>query len=263
MSMRYRHIMKYFTTRSRLLLLAVAIWLGGASCNRHFVPRGQAAYTELQVDSTIVADPDYVNFYAPYKKQLETEMNRVVGHAAVSLTKSREAPETLLGNFFADVLLAAARAQDPEAEFSFGTKGGLRIELSQGPITIGNLFELMPFENEIVILELSGEKVLELARFIAVTGGQPVSGIRMAINDGQATNVRINGKPVDTGRTYKLVTYDYLANGGDNSRGLTDPVSRTNLGIKVREALIDYVTNEARAGNEINVQLDGRITRNQ
>ncbi|MFB2120168.1 5'-nucleotidase C-terminal domain-containing protein [Parapedobacter sp. 2B3] len=255
--------MKYLTIRRYFPLLAVAIWLGGASCSRYFVPSGKAAYTELQVDTTVADDPDYVRFYAPYKKQLEAEMNRVVGHAAVSLTKPRDAPETLLGNFFADVLLAEARKQDPEADFSFGTKGGLRIELHQGPITIGHLFELMPFENEIVILELTGERVRELAQFIATTDGQPVSGIRMEIDGGKATDIRIGGKPLDNARTYKLATYDYLANGGDNSRGLNDPVSRTDLGMKVREALIDYVSSEALAGNDINVQLDGRITRNQ
>lgn len=255
--------MKRLTTRNSLLLLAVAVWLGGASCSRYFIPRGQAAYTQLQVDSTTVDDPDYVQFYAPYKKQLEVEMNRVVGRAAVSLTKPSEAPETLLGNFFADVLLAQARKQVPDAEFAFGTKGGLRIELSQGPITIGNLFELMPFENEIVVLELTGEKVQQLAQFIAATGGQPVSGIRMKIENGIATNIRIGGKPIGPNQTYKLVTYDYLANGGDNSRGLDDPINRTNLGIKVREALIDYVSEKAQAGNDINTQLDGRITSNQ
>lgn len=255
--------MKRLTTRNSLLLLAVAVWLGGASCSRYFIPRGQAAYTQLQVDSTTVDDPDYVQFYAPYKKQLEVEMNRVVGRAAVSLTKPSEVPETLLGNFFADVLLAQARKQVPDAEFAFGTKGGLRIELNQGPITIGNLFELMPFENEIVVLELTGEKVQQLAQFIAATGGQPVSGIRMEIENGIATNIRIGGKPIGPNQTYKLVTYDYLANGGDNSRGLDDPINRTNLGIKVREALIDYVSEKAQAGNDINTQLDGRITSNQ
>src|SRR5690606_31823605 len=144
--------MKCFTIRHYLLLLAVAIGLGGASCSRYFAPHGQAAYTELQVDSTIADDPDYVAFYAPYKAQLDAEMSRVVGRTAVSLTKPSDEPETLLGNFFADVLLAEARKQVPDAEFAFGTKGGLRIELHQGPITVGHLFELMPFENEIVVL---------------------------------------------------------------------------------------------------------------
>lgn len=257
------HNMKRFIIRNSLLLLAAAACLGSMSCSRYFVPSGQTTYTQLQVDSTTVDNLEYVQFYAPYKKQLEAEMNRVVGRSAVSLTKPSDAPETLLGNFFADVLLAQARKQVPDAEFAFGTKGGLRIELNQGPITVGNLFELMPFENEIVVLELTGEKVQQLAHFIAATGGQPVSGIRMEIDHGLATNIRIGGKPIDPNQTYKLVTYDYLANGGDNSRGLDDPISRTNLGIKVREALIDYVTEKAKAGNDINTQLDGRIKSNQ
>lgn len=252
--------MKYFTIRNCRLVFAAAICLAGISCSRYFAPNGQAVYTKLQVDSTIIDNPDYVQFYAPYKEQLEAEMNRVVGHAAVDLTKPGDAPETLLGNFFADALLAEARKQDPGAAFSFGTKGGLRIELQQGPITIGHLFELMPFENEIVVLELTDEKVRELAQFIATTDGQPVAGIRMDIDGGRATDIRIGGKPLEMGRTYKLVTYDYLANGGDNSRGLNDPVSRSDLGIKVREALIDYVSEQAQAGNDINTQLDGRIT---
>src|SRR3546814_712039 len=146
------------------------------------------------------SDLDYLQFYPPYKKQLEASMTRVVGRAAISLTKPSDEPETLLGNFFADVLLARARKQIPDAEFAFGTKGGLRIELHKGPITIGNLFELMPFENEIVVLELTGENVLDLAQFIATTGGQPVSGIRMEIHDGKATNIRIGGKSLDTNR---------------------------------------------------------------
>lgn len=255
--------MKYYKIRSYLTLLAAIICLIGASCSKYFVPHGQAAYTKLQIDSTIIADSSYVAFYMPYKQQLEAEMDRVVGRAAIDLTKPNDTPETLLGNFFADALLAEARKQDPEAAFSFGTKGGLRIELQQGPITIGNLFELMPFENEIVILELTGESVQDLARFIATTGGQPVSGISMEISGSKATNIRIGGEPLDPNRTYKLVTYDYLANGGDNSRGLDNPVSRMNLGIKVREALIDYVREHAQAGKNINTQLDGRITHNK
>src|SRR5690606_28593922 len=92
---KHRHNMKCFTTRNYLLLLAVAIWLGGASCSRYFVPRAPATYTEVQIDSTIADDPAYLAFYSPYKEQLEAEMNRVVGRTAVSLTKPRDEPETL------------------------------------------------------------------------------------------------------------------------------------------------------------------------
>jgi len=233
-----------------------------ASCHRYFVPASHQ-YTQQQIDSTLTPDAAYVEYYQPYRQQLEAEMGRVVGHTDVALTKPGNAPETRLGNFFADALLTEGKKQYPDAEFSFGTKGGLRIELQKGDITVGNLFELMPFENEMVLLELSGESVQQLAEFIAATGGQPVSGLRMKIGDDKATDIMIAGKPLELSRTYKLITYDYLANGGDNSRGLNNPVSRITLGQKVREALITYVSEQTQAGKHINTQLDERIIRNQ
>lgn len=236
--------------------------LGSTSCSRYFVPHGKAHYTEIQIDSQLTADSAYLQLYAPYKAQLEAEMNRVIGHTDVNLTKPADVPETLLGNFFTDALLAEGQKHDPDAELSFGTKGGLRTELQKGAITIGNLFELMPFENEMVLLELSGKSILQLAAFIAASGGQPVSGLRMKIIDNKASDITVAGKPLVESRTYKLITYDYLANGGDNSRGLGEPVSRVDLGQKVREALIEYVSTQDKAGKHINTQLDGRIVRN-
>ncbi len=255
----YGRIMKFFASRCRPLLFTVAVGLATVSCNRYFAPVGPGSYTKLQVDSTVVGEPAYLQLYAPYKQRLEAEMNRIVGHADVALTKPGDAAETRLGNFFADALLAEGRKLHPGAEFSFGTKGGLRTELQRGPITVGSLFELMPFENELVMLELPGERVLQLARFIAATGGQPVAGLRMAINGGEPVGITVAGKPLDTSRTYQLITYDYLANGGDNLRGLDHPARRVNLGKKVREALMDYVNAEAANGRHITTQLDGRI----
>lgn len=253
--------MKQFTIKSHLILLASI--LGLACSSKHFVPQGQAAYTETQIDSQLTEAPAYIQWTAPYKAQLEAEMNRVVGHSDVALTKPAGEPETLLGNFFTDAMLTEGRKYAPDAAMAFGTKGGLRIELPKGGITIGHLFELMPFENELVLLELSGENIQQLAEFIAATGGQPVSGLRMKIDNGKATDITIAGQPLDPSKTYKLITYDYLANGGDNSRGLGDPVSRTNIGQKVREALITYVDEKEKAGEHINTQLDGRIISNK
>lgn len=253
--------MKHFTIKSHLILFTGI--LGLACSSRHFVPQGQATYTEFQIDSQLTEDPGYVRLTAPYRAQLEAEMNRVVGHSDVALTKPIGEPETLLGNFFTDAMLAEGRKYAPDAQLAFGTKGGLRIELPKGAITIGNLFELMPFENELVLLELSGESILQMAEFIATTGGQPVSGLRMKIDNGKATDVTVDGQPVDPARTYQLITYDYLANGGDNTRGLGNPISRTNIGQKVREALITYVSEKEKAGEHLNAQLDGRIISNK
>src|SRR5690606_30523233 len=126
-----------------------------------------------------------------------------------------------------------------------------------------HLFELMPFENELVILELSAEHVKQLAEYIAGTQGQPVAGLKMVIRDGKARDIQLGGQPLDPPKTYRQLTYDYLANGGDNIRGLNHPVNRINLGQKVREALIAYIQQYTQDGKQLTTQLDGRITRDE
>lgn len=255
--------MNTFVKRPHLLLGLFFLGLLTASCQTTFIVREQASYTGFRIDSTVQPDPAITTFYAPYKAQLDAEMSRTVGHTDVDLTKPSDSAETRMGNFFADVLLAEGRKQFPDALFAFGTKGGLRIELPRGEITVGNIFELMPFENELVMLEITGESVRQLAEFIAATGGQPVSGIRLTIDDGHARDIQIGGEPLDPTRNYKLITYDYLANGGDHVRGLENPIQRAALGAKVREVLMTHIQELQQAGKHVNTSLDGRITRLQ
>lgn len=242
------------------MLVTGMAWSG---CARIFTPTPTPVYQQYQIDDALEADSSILAYYAPYKQQLEAEMNRAVGRTAVALTKPGNQPETLLGNFFADALLEEGKKLEPRAQLSFGTKGGLRRELQQGAITIGDLFELMPFENELVVLELTADHISQLTQFIAASNGQPVAGLQLAIRNGQPTDILINGSPVHADSTYHLVTYDYLANGGDNLRGLDNPISRKDLGKKVRESLIDYVARHTENNEIIHAKLDGRITSDQ
>jgi len=253
------HNIKRFWTKYPPLLALIGLTLANNGCSRHMVP-SQTEYREFKIDNTIPADTAFLAYYAPYKRQLEMEMGRIIGRSAMRLTKPGTAQETLLGNFFAEALLTESRKTNPDIDFSVGTKGGLRTELPKGDITVGDLFELMPFENELVVLDLSGESIKELAQFIAKTGGQPVAGLRMVIDDGQPQNIQIGGQPFDKSRTYRILTYDYLANGGDNIRGLDRPLKRINLRKKVRETLIEYIQQHTQDNKELTAQLDGRIT---
>ncbi|TCV13988.1 5'-nucleotidase-like protein [Sphingobacterium alimentarium] len=212
-----------------------------------------------RIDSTITQDSSIVNYYRPFKEKMEQEMNRVIGHTTNSLTKSRSEAEFTAGNFFVDAMLAIGQRIDPTAQISLATKGGIRSEVDKGPITVGNIFELMPFENAISILELSGQDINTLLHFIAKTGGQPIGGMTMKIKDQQPFDVMIQGQPFDINKTYKLVTYDYLANGGDYVEGLTSPLKRVDTGIIVRNGLIDYIEQLTKEGKSINTTLDGRV----
>ncbi|WP_345952803.1 5'-nucleotidase [Mucilaginibacter sp. PAMB04168] len=188
-------------------------------------------------------------------------MNRVIGQSAQALTKSDD-PETLLGNFYADAVLAEAKKIEPNIDFAVPTtKGGLRNDLAQGNINLSTMFEMMPFENELVTLKLKGTDVEALLNFIAVTNGQPVSAIRLKIKDKQPVNVLVKGQPFDRMKTYIVLTSDYLANGGDNIAGFSTPLERKVLGLRVRDALINYVKLQTAAGKTVNAQLDGRVTK--
>lgn len=186
-------------------------------------------------------------------------MNRQIGFSETYLSKSNSEPESLIGNFFAGALLDIGKKIDPEVQLAIATKGGIRTEIKQGAITVGGIFELMPFENVISILELKGSDILELCTFIAKTSGQPIAGFTMDIQDGKPVNINIDGQPLDINKTYKLATYDYLANGGDYIQGILNPIKRFNSDKTVRAELIEYIEGLTKNGQKINTQLDGRI----
>lgn len=239
-----------------LLYATIIIFVG---CKTKYIPQ-VSAVNNIVINNSIAEDSTIIAFYTPYKMKLEKEMNRQIGYSDVFLSKVRSQPEFLVGNFFADALLHLGKQIDPDTQLALATKDGIRTELKQGSITVGSMFELMPFENMITILELKGEDVLELCDFIAKTGGQPIAGFTMQIQNEKAVNVKIGNQPLDKSKTYKLVTYDYLANGGDYIKGILNPVNRINTTDTIREQLIKYVEEVTSKGQNINTQLDGRIT---
>lgn len=228
-----------------------------ASCQKQLTV-SKSEYKQYGIDQQVGADSAIIRYYQPYKDKMQAEMNRVVGQTDVALTKPSN-PETLMGNFFADAMLKEGLKKDPAIQFTLATKGGLRTTFPKGDITVSHIYELMPFENELVVLELSGESVQQVIDFIAKKGGQPVAGIRMKIRDGKAYDVAIAGQPFDPTKTYHLLTYDYLADGGDELESLRHPLERREINQRVREALFDYISDLTRQGKKITAQLDGRI----
>jgi 2',3'-cyclic-nucleotide 2'-phosphodiesterase (5'-nucleotidase family) len=116
----------------------------------------------------------------------------------------------------------------------------------------------MPFENALVMLELSGRQTNQLLQYIATRGGEPVAGLRMQIVDKNPLQVEIRSQVFDSTKTYHVATSDYLANGGDNLDFLKD-CKRTNLNLKVRDAMINDLQARTLSGDTLTIQTDGRI----
>ncbi|HET6555981.1 MAG TPA: 5'-nucleotidase C-terminal domain-containing protein [Prolixibacteraceae bacterium] len=237
------------------------------SCNRHLVVR-EINTRNITVNSQAApVDSVLESMVKPYRDSLEKDMNTLVAISATPLVKGK--PESKLTNLVADILLdfgtAYAKKQQlnmlPDA--SYVNYGGLRASLPQGEITVQRIFELMPFENELVMVELSGTDFMQMAGKIASRGGEGVAGFRMGIRDGMAAILTVRGKVIDPQASYWVVTSDYIANGGDQMSMFANARQRINTGTKIRDELIRALTVRYRESGIIDAKEDGRIYHEQ
>jgi 2',3'-cyclic-nucleotide 2'-phosphodiesterase (5'-nucleotidase family) len=236
-----------------LLLLLVA-------CQPRLWQVQQAISTKIAIDATTqaLADTGYINYLQPFKKQVDEQMNVVIGRAAE--TMRGHAPESLLSNFSADVYRQSASDYlKSEVDIAIVNLGGLRTVVPAGDITIRKVFELMPFENELVIVYLKGNNLNELCQYFASMGGEGVSGLHFKIENKKAIDIQIGGQPLVANKLYSIATNDYLAGGNDKMEVLALYEKRINSGIKIRNMLLEYIKSETAKGKEIRAELDGRI----
>ena len=185
----------------------------------------------LEVDSNIY------NTILPYKTKLDSQLNAVICHSTVEMNKKK--PESLLGNWTSDVCLEIAQDMyEDDIDLSFFNTGGLRSPIPQGDITKRDLYKLMPFENELVVLELNKTEMLDLKAYFNITKGQPI-----AFSDDFTLNDSL----------FLVLTTDYLANGGDKMKFFKDK-TQNKVGIKMRDALINYCVKK----DTISSKLDER-----
>ena len=129
--------------------------------------------------------------------------------------------------------------------------------MPEGEISVGTLYELSPFENLIVLLRFDGAQILHLADELAVEGGEPISGLRMTIENGRAKNVSVGGAPVDPARMYWVSTNNWLADGGGPMATLWQPRERIDTGSLLREVFIRILEQR----EFVEPLSDGRIRR--
>lgn len=244
-----------------LILLVPVLLLVACSTSTWVINSASSGRIPIDKTTEAIADNSYKSYLEPFKQTIDKEMNVIIGKASENM--SAEKPESLLSNFNADVYRQSATEYlKYPADIAIVNLGGLRTQISQGDITVRKVFELMPFENELVILWLKGDKLNDLLQDFAAIGGQGVSGLRFEIKNGKAVNITVGGIPLDTEKTYIIATNDYLAAGNDKMPQLAQSEKSEFTGIKVREMLLAYIKAETAKGNVIQSKLDGRITPN-
>lgn len=197
----------------------------------------------------------------PYSDSLNGIMNRVLAVSEGVLRKAL--PEGSLGNFCADACMRQAQLRCDSLKWTrpdlcILNHGGLRAPLPEGNITCGNVFELMPFENELVLVELDSSQLSNVIQWAARKKGAPVSGIRFLISAEKAQDIVIGGQAINGTRKYIILTSDFLATGGDGYPVNSNPYM-IRTGIKVRDALIKDLEALNATGIKLKPFTDGRI----
>lgn len=250
--------------KKSLLVCTLGVLLTGASCTSHYkivnVDR-----TRVVIDDRFDQSPDSaaLAFLAPYKHAVDSMSSPVVGKAAMNLEKGR--PESRLSNLLSDILVWGAERVGDKPDFAIYNMGGIRATIAEGDVTYGDVLDVAPFENKLCMLTLTGEKVMQLMNEIAANGGEGVSSsVRVVISqDNKLVSATINGKEIDSSKTYRIATIDYLAQGNDGLEALaagTNINSLTEDRYNSRFVIMDYFKALTSKGKPVKAEIEGRIT---
>ena len=244
--------------RNIKLYLGIVALMALSACTTHYTV-SNVSRTRLLVDKSYdrPLTTEMADFMKPYSAKVDELMAPVLGKTPTPLVVER--PESPLGNLLPDILVWSGKFYDENPDFGIYNIGGIRASLAKGDITIGDVFDVAPFENKVCFLTLTGEKVLELMGQIAGRGGEGVSKeVRMVITkDKKLKSVTIGGKEIDPNANYRVATIDYLSQGNDR---MTAFKSGTNVKLLVTDDALNRELKECTAaGKMVEAAVEGRI----
>ncbi len=243
--------------RRPLAFLLVLLW----SCSSPTEYELSYTWSPVKITPKIEGAMEIESIIEPYRAKLDSIMGEEIGYAAHDLT-SRGDYESPLGTFITELLL-----NQSIAEFGrhvdvavMNHHGGLRAPINGGPITLGEVFEVMPFENDVVLLEVPGDTLIEIVRYIGQSGRSMIWPVAFEVTEAGVENIQLNGEGISSDRSYYLSVSDYLANGGGGF-GILRPLKRMDVKpVKLRDMIVQEIRQRAARGDSIEAEVANLIT---
>ncbi|NNK76972.1 MAG: 5'-nucleotidase C-terminal domain-containing protein [Maribacter sp.] len=221
--------------------------IGLTSCDQNDKALKKIEGKQIAIDSSYILNESIETFVTPYKKRINEILDSTLTYAPKAITKTDGEFNTTAGNLMADIVLSEANPifksrTGKEIDFVLLNHGGIRSIISAGNVSARNAFEVMPFENNIVVAEIKGSDVQEMLSFLIQSGrAHPVAGIQIVIDKNKKLrHAAIKGAPILPERAYNVATSDYLVSGGDNMGFFKNNTSVTDTDYLIRNAMIDY-----------------------
>lgn len=248
------------------------LWIAGfaalsmASCKAPLAVSSVQTQKNISIGTSLPEDAAMNAVISPYKKSLESQMNAKISHTNFNLNKQGDNSNlgNLLADFTYDGALEWAKSNNiPSIDAAVINIGGIRSTIGKGDILLKHIFEVMPFENELVIVKMQGSDLNSLFNYYAETQkNNPVSRLLVETDNGKITNALINGKLLDPAKTYYIATSDYLALGGDNMKFFSKGQLITT-GIKLRDLYIEKFRQmpEVKTPTDVRLIFKGKTNR--
>jgi 2',3'-cyclic-nucleotide 2'-phosphodiesterase (5'-nucleotidase family) len=182
---------------------------------------------------------------APLALQIKGTFDKTLTEAPKGLFRGRSGEESLLGYWVSDLMRAkAAEILGTPVRFAITNSGGLRSNLRPGAVKVSSIYEVMPFENELVIVEFTGAEIIQIVKEgILRRNGEPVSGVQVSltgpVNAPQFQVTWTDGTPIRATESVKVATTDYLAANGDGGATIRNGRKLFTTGIQLRQLLLD------------------------
>lgn len=233
------------------------------SCKNEKLAVTKITAKTIAIDSTFTPVDAITKTIAPFKEKMIKEINTKISYTPKKVVRSDGDLESSLGNLIADLSYESAnpifkKETGKNIDFAMFNHGGIRAGIPAGNITNKHAFELMPFDNMYVVVELTGEKMEALINYLITRKtAHPLSKhIQLTITKNEYT-LNINRKKFDKKKSYFVLTTDYLQSGGDSMNFFKDPKSIFKTEYKMRDAIVAYFKTK----DTIKTVLDNRFKR--
>lgn len=202
------------------------------------------------------ANPHVTGIINKYNNRIKDIFTRVVGETTVDLVQNRMG-ESNEGN-----LLCDAMKQETGAAIAFFNSGGLKINIPRGKITMEKIYELLPYDNVLMTMDLTGRQIRELLEHGATLphgGILQASGISVTYNlkkpiGERVANVCVENSPLNLMNVYTVTTNDFLAAGGDGYATFKEG-KNIRYGDNLRDVFVEYIKRHS----PIDPKIEGRI----
>lgn len=216
-----------------MIKIVFSIFIGAGLLACSSVSKNYVATENTVVSGTTKDNSELDQMIEPYRDSMKAEMEVVIATAENDFIVER--PSGNLNNWVADAIFTSETKNKRLSlpALCLLNTGGIRATLNKGDITIGDIYKIAPFDNEIVWVRMPASSLSKIEKYLIKSGGEPISNAKL-VNG----KIIFNSSPKEYDE-FIIITSDYLFNGGDNMDFFNENTEVTLTGKLMRDALIE------------------------